>query len=306
MTRHFVDIFDHDSDTLKSILQDAKTRKDNRLAGGKIVPDVDAPLKGKIIGLIFTKPSTRTRISFEVGMRQLGGDTIMLTGAEMQLGRGESIADTARVLSRYVDGVMIRTFSHDDVCELAEHSDIPIINGLTDLTHPCQIMADIMTFQEKRGDITGKKVAWVGDGNNVCHSWIEAAIKLKFTLHIACPDQLKPKSQFIQKALDAGADIVVSNNIYAAAEGANVVTTDTWVSMGDEDLMRRHKLLKPFQVNADIMNLAASDALFMHCLPAHREEEVTSEVFDSLQSVVFDEAENRLHAQKGILSWCLK
>lgn len=306
MTRHFVDIFDHDSDTLKSILKDAKIRKNNRLAGGKVVPDSDAPLQGKIIGLIFTKPSTRTRISFEVGMRQLGGDTIMLTGAEMQLGRGESIADTARVLSRYVDGVMIRTFSHDDVCELAEHSDIPIINGLTDLTHPCQIMADIMTFQEKRGDITGKKVAWVGDGNNVCHSWIEAAIKLNFTLHIACPEQLKPKPQFLHKALDAGADVVVSNNIHSAAEGANIVTTDTWVSMGDEDLMRRHKLLKPFQVSSDIMRLAASDALFMHCLPAHREEEVTSEVFDSPQSVVFDEAENRLHAQKGILSWCLR
>jgi ornithine carbamoyltransferase len=306
MPRHFVDIFDHSSDILKSILQEAKERKNNRPAGGKIVPDFDEPLKGKIIGLIFTKPSTRTRISFEVAMRQLGGDTIMLTGAEMQLGRGETIADTARVLSRFVDGVMIRTFSHDDVCELAEHSDIPIINGLTDLTHPCQIMADIMTYQEKRGDITGKKVAWIGDGNNVCHSWIEAAIKLNFTLHIACPDQLKPKAQFIQKAIDAGADIVVSNNIFSTAEGADIVTTDTWVSMGDEDLMRRHKLLKPFQVNADIMKLASNNALFMHCLPAHREEEVSSEVFDSVQSVVFDEAENRLHAQKGILSWCLK
>ncbi len=306
MPRHFVDLFDHSSDTLKSILHEAKTRKDNRPVGGKIVPDSDEPLKGKIIGLIFTKPSTRTRISFEVGMRQLGGDTIMLTGAEMQLGRGETIADTARVLSRYVDGVMIRTFSHDDVCELAEHSDIPIINGLTDLTHPCQIMADIMTYQEKRGDITGKKVAWFGDGNNVCHSWIEAAIKLNFTLHIACPEQLKPKQKFIQKAIDAGADVVVSHDIYSVAEGADIVTTDTWVSMGDEDLMRRHKLLKPFQVSKEIMNLASTDVLFMHCLPAHREEEVTSEVFDSVQSVVFDEAENRLHAQKGILSWCLK
>jgi ornithine carbamoyltransferase len=167
-------------------------------------------------------------------------------------------------------------------------------------------MADIMTFEEKRGDIKGKKVAWIGDGNNVCHSWIEAAIKLDFTLHVACPDQLKPKIQFLQKAIDAGADIVVSNNIYATTEGANIVTTDTWVSMGDEDLMRRHKLLKPFQVTSDIMRLATDDALFMHCLPAHREEEVTSEVFDSEQSVVFDEAENRLHAQKGILSWCLR
>lgn len=307
MIRHFVDLFDHSSDTLKAILKESKTRKDNRLvSGGKVLSDSDKPLEGKIIGLIFTKPSTRTRISFEVGMRQLGGDTIMLTGAEMQLGRGETIADTAKVLSRFVDGVMIRTYSHDDVCELAEHSDIPIINGLTDLTHPCQIMADIMTFQEKRGDITGKKVAWIGDGNNVCHSWIEAAIKLNFTLHIACPDQLKPKPQFLQKAIDSNADVVVSSNVQSATEGANIVTTDTWVSMGDEDLMRRHKLLKPFQVTKEIMNLASKDALFMHCLPAHREEEVTSEVFDSEQSVVFDEAENRLHAQKGILLWCLK
>ena len=306
MVRHFVDLSDHNSDTLKYILSEAKARKDNRPIGGKVVPDVDSPLKGKIIGLIFTKPSTRTRISFEVGMRQLGGDTIMLTGAEMQLGRGETIADTARVLSRFVDAIMIRTFSHDDVCELAEYADIPIINGLTDLTHPCQIMADIMTFQEKRGDIKGKKIAWIGDGNNVCHSWIEAAIKLNFSLHIACPQQLQPNPIFIQKAIDAGADVVVNQNLHEAAEGAHIITTDTWVSMGDEDLMRRHKLLKPFQVTANIMKLASHDALFMHCLPAHREEEVTSEVFDSAQSVVFDEAENRLHAQKGILSWCLK
>jgi ornithine carbamoyltransferase len=306
MVRHFVDLFDHGSDTLKNILSEATRRKNNRLEGGKIIPDTDLPLKGKIIGLIFTKPSTRTRISFEVAMRQLGGETIMLTGAEMQLGRGETIADTARVLSRFVDGVMIRTFSHDDVRELADHSDIPIINGLTDLTHPCQVMADIMTFQEKRGDITGKKVAWIGDGNNVCHSWIEAAIKLNFSLHIACPPQLKPKDIFIQKAIDAGANVIVDDNINAAAEGAHIVTTDTWVSMGDEDLMRRHKLLKSFQVNKYVMQVATSDALFMHCLPAHREEEVTSEVFDSAQSVVFDEAENRLHVQKGILLWCLK
>lgn len=306
MVRHFVDLSDHDSDTLRLILKEAHNRKKKRPQGGKIVPDTDAPLTGKILGLIFTKPSTRTRISFEVGMRQLGGDTIMLTGTEMQLGRGETIADTARVLSRFVDAVMIRTFSHDDVRELAEHADIPIINGLTDLSHPCQIMADIMTYQEKRGDITGKKVAWIGDGNNVCHSWIEAAIKLNFTLHIACPEQLRPKEHFLNKAKEAGADVIITNSLEQAAEGADIVTTDTWVSMGDEDFMRRHKLLKPFQVNAKLMKLASGDALFMHCLPAHREEEVTSEVFDSMQSVVFDEAENRLHAQKAILSWCLQ
>jgi len=305
MVRHFVDLYDHSADTLNYILSEAKRRKDARPVGGKIIPDHDAPLKGKILGLIFTKPSTRTRISFEVGMRQLGGDTIMLTGAEMQLGRGETIADTARVLSRFVDAIMIRTFSHHDVCELAEYADIPIINGLTDLTHPCQIMADIMTYQEKRGSIKGKKVAWIGDGNNVCHSWIEAAAKLDFSLHIACPSALKPSDSIVQKAQNSGADIIVSSDIHAAAEGAHIITTDTWVSMGDEDYMRRHKLLKPFQVNSAVMQRAAADALFMHCLPAHREEEVTSEVFDSPQSVVFDEAENRLHAQKGILSWCL-
>lgn len=305
MKKDFVDLSDLSSDILRSVLEDAKIRKRKRPAGGKATQDADLPLRGKMLALIFTKPSTRTRISFEVGMRQLGGETIMLTGAEMQLGRGETIADTAKVLSRFVDAVMIRTFSHFDLRELAANAEVPVINGLTDTTHPCQIMADIMTFEEKRSLITGKKVAWIGDGNNVCHSWIEAATLLNFTLYVACPGHLKPASQFIDFARRHGADVIITDNPQEAAEGADLVTTDTWVSMGDDDIMRRRSLLKPYQVNADLMKSAHPDALFMHCLPAHRDEEVSSDIFDGPQSVVFDEAENRLHAQKGILTWCL-
>jgi len=306
MKKDFVDLAKIDAEDLRFILEDAKARKNNRPKGGKVVPDADKPLDGKVIGLIFSKPSTRTRISFEVGMRQLGGQTIMLTGAEMQLGRGETVPDTARVLSRYVDAIMIRTYSHLDVEELAHYADIPIINGLTDTSHPCQIMADIMTFEEKKGDITGKKVVWVGDGNNVCHSWIEAAVKLDFTLHIACPDSLRPDQKFIDYAAEHKADVKVFSSVKEAVQDADAVTTDTWVSMGDENERRRHELLKPFQVTSEVMSWAKEDAIFLHCLPAHRDEEVTSEVFDGPQSVVFDEAENRLHAQKGILTWCLK
>ena len=306
MKKDFVDLAKIDAKDLRLILEDAKARKLNRPVGGKVVTDYDAPLAGKVIGLIFSKPSTRTRISFEVGMRQLGGQTIMLTGAEMQLGRGETIPDTARVLSRYVDAIMIRTYSHLDVEELAHYADIPIINGLTDLSHPCQIMADIMTFEEKKGDITGKKVTWIGDGNNVCHSWIEAAVKLNFTLHIACPESLQPKPEFMAYAQENNADVKIFTSVKDAVVGSDAVTTDTWVSMGDENERRRHTLLKPYQVTSEVMSWAQKDAIFLHCLPAHRDEEVTSEVFDGPQSVVFDEAENRLHAQKGILTWCLQ
>lgn len=305
MINHFVDIADMESENLRDIINQAKIRKSARPTGGKAVVDNDAPLAGKIIGLIFTKPSTRTRISFEVGMRQLGGQTIMLTGAEMQLGRGETIADTAKVLSRYLDGVMIRTFSHDDVLELAQYADIPIINGLTDLTHPCQIMADIMTFEEKKGDITGRTIAWVGDSNNVCHSWIEAAVKFNFRLNIACPDSLRPKKKFMDYIQHHHANVHIFSDADLAVQNADCVTTDTWVSMGDDDIMRRHKILKPYRVTQHLMEQANDDAIFMHCLPAHRDEEVTAEVFDGHQSVVFDEAENRLHIQKQILTWCL-
>jgi ornithine carbamoyltransferase len=238
-------------------------------------------------------------------MRQLGGETIMLTGAEMQLGRSETIADTAKVLSRYVDAIMIRTTSHERLLELTENAGVPVINGLTDDTHPCQLMADIMTFEEHRGSIAGKIVAWTGDANNVLASWIHAAARLDFTLKIASPPELAPRPELLSWAKQEGAKISVTTDAFEAAEGAHAVITDCWVSMGDDDEFRRQNLLKPYQVNGRLMGVADKEAIFMHCLPAHRGEEVTDEVMDGPQSVVFDEAENRLHAQKGILAWCL-
>jgi ornithine carbamoyltransferase len=240
-----------------------------------------------------------------VGMRELGGETLMLTGKEMQLGRGESIADTARVLSRYVDAIMIRTLDHAMVTELAQYATIPVINGLTKMTHPCQIMADIMTFEEHRGSIQGRTIAWTGDANNVLASWVHAAARLDFRLNIASPPELAPRPELLSWAKQEGAQISVTTDAFEAAEGAHAVITDCWVSMGDDDEFRRQNLLKPYQVNGRLMGVADKDAVFMHCLPAHRGEEVTDEVMDGPQSVVFDEAENRLHAQKGILAWCL-
>ena len=255
--------------------------------------------------MIFDKPSTRTRVSFDVGMRELGGETLMLTGAEMQLGRGETIADTARVLSRYVDAIMIRMLDHAAVRELATHASVPVINGLTKLSHPCQVMADLMTYEEHRGPIQGRHVAWMGDSNNVLASWVHAAARFDFRLTIATPDELAPSAEMIAWARREGAKVTATKDPYDAVEGADVVVTDCWVSMGDEDAGRRHNLLLPYQVNSRLMRAASPKALFMHCLPAHRGEEVTDEVMDGPQSVVFDEAENRLHAQKGILAWCL-
>jgi ornithine carbamoyltransferase len=262
------------------------------------------PLEGKALAMIFEKPSTRTRVSFDVGMRQLGGESIMLTGAEMQLGRGETIADTARVLSRYVDAIMIRILSHDALLELAANATVPVINGLTRRSHPCQVMADLMTYEEHRGTIEGRTIAWSGDDNNVLASWAHAADRFKFRLNIATPPQLAPGKVMKDFIKATGAQITLGNDPEEAVRGADCVVTDTWVSMGDKDGEHRHNLLKPYQVNAQLMALAKSDALFMHCLPAHRGEEVTDEVIDGPQSVVFDEAENRLHAQKGILAWC--
>jgi len=229
----------------------------------------------------------------------------MLTGKEMQLGRGETIADTARVLSRYVDAIMIRTLDHEMVVELAQYATIPVINGLTKLTHPCQIMADVLTFEEHRGPIQGRTVAWAGDANNVLASWVHAAAKLDFTLRIASPPELAPRPELLSWAKSEGARIMVTTDPFEAADKADAIVTDCWVSMGDEDEGRRHNLLKPYQVNGRLMGVADKDAIFMHCLPAHRGEEVTDEIIDGPQSVVFDEAENRLHAQKGILAWCL-
>jgi ornithine carbamoyltransferase len=263
------------------------------------------PLVGKTLAMIFDRPSTRTRVSFDVGMRELGGESIMLTGAEMQLGRGETIADTARVLSRYVDAIVIRILAHDDMQEMAAHATVPVINGLTKQSHPCQVLADLMTFEEKRGPIRGRKIAWSGDYNNVLSSWIDASARFEFRLEIACPPELQPGKQRLEAARKAGANIAIGVDPVAAARDAAAVISDCWVSMGDEDEGRRHNLLAPYQVNRELMSHAAADAIFMHCLPAHRGEEVTDEVIDGPQSAVFDEAENRLHAQKGVLAWCL-
>jgi ornithine carbamoyltransferase len=299
--RHFLDLIDIPRDALRGMIAESRAIKAKRKSGG----DTGRPLAGKTLAMIFERPSTRTRVSFEVAMRQLGGDAIMLTADEMQLGRGETVADTARVLSRYVDAIMIRTLDHDAVAELAAFATIPVINGLTRRSHPCQVLADIMTFEEHRGTIRGKTVAWSGDANNVLGSWMHAAERFEFQLRVASPAELKPKKWLTDWAKSTKADIELLTDPEAAVKGADCVVTDTWVSMGDKNGQRRHNLLKRYQVNARLMAKAKPDAIFMHCLPAHRGEEVTDEVIDGPQSVVFDEAENRLHAQKGILTWCL-
>ncbi|WP_350336124.1 ornithine carbamoyltransferase [Coralliovum pocilloporae] len=298
--RSFIDLTDFSRSELKAILKASHDMK----ADNPCVRAGQGPLAGKVLAMIFDKPSTRTRISFDVGMRQLGGETIMLTGAEMQLGRGETIADTAKVLSRYVDAIMIRTLSHTDVQELSEHATVPVINGLTRFSHPCQIMADLMTYEEHKGDIEGRKVAWVGDTNNVLVSWMHAAERFGFNLSVATPPELSPGDEIRSWINTASAPVSLTSDAYEAVEGADCIITDTWVSMGDDDAERRHNLLMPYQVNSRLMAEADKDAIFMHCLPAHRDEEVTTDVMDGPQSVVFDEAENRLHAQKGVLAWC--
>ena len=301
--RCFLDLEDFARADLRAILDLAKDIKSKRRKG---VPAAEKPLLGRNLAMIFDKPSTRTRVSFDVGMRELGGETLMLTGAEMQLGRGETIADTARVLSRFVDAIMIRILSHEHLLEMAAYASVPVINGLTKKTHPCQVMADIMTFEEHRGDIAGAHIAWVGDACNVLTSWIHAAPKFGFTLDIAAPEELAPRPELIAQARAAGAVVNVMRDPHEAVQDADCILTDCWVSMGDKDEKLRHSLLAPYQVNSKLMRHAAKDAVFMHCLPAHRGEEVTDEVIDGPQSVVFDEAENRLHAQKGVLAWCME
>jgi ornithine carbamoyltransferase len=298
--RHFLDIDALPFAELRAMLSASAAMK----AKLKAHETGKKPLAGKTLAMIFDKPSTRTRVSFDVGMRQLGGESIMLTGTEMQLGRGETIADTARVLSRYVDAIMIRILNHEALLELAAYATVPVINGLTRRSHPCQVMADLMTFEEHRGSIEGKTVAWTGDDNNVLASWAHAAERFKFRLNVATPPELAPKKPMRDWIKQVQAPIMIGSDPEQAVSGADCVVTDTWVSMGDKDGEHRHNLLKPYQVNAKLMSLAKPDALFMHCLPAHRGEEVTDEVIDGPQSVVFDEAENRLHAQKGILAWC--
>jgi ornithine carbamoyltransferase len=300
--RHFLDLLPVSGAELRRIMESSAAMKKARVKGE---PPSVRPLAGKTLAMIFDRPSTRTRVSFDMAMRELGGETIMLTGAEMQLGRGETIADTARVLSRYVDAIMIRILDHEAIEELARYASVPVINGLTKRSHPCQVMADILTFEEHRGPIRGRKVAWSGDYNNVLSSWIDAAQRFDFSLDIACPRPLQPRPERIQDARAQGAKVTLGDDPFAAAAGAAAIISDCWVSMGDEDEGRRHNLLAPYQVNSALMSAAATDAIFMHCLPAHRGEEVTDEVIDGSQSVVFDEAENRLHAQKGILAWCL-
>ena len=302
--RHFLDLIDIPPRELRGMIEASRAmKKRGRGArGGK--SSAAKPLAGRMLAMIFDKPSTRTRVSFDVAMRQLGGDAIVLTGQEMQLGRGETIADTAKVLSRYVDAIMIRTLDHTTLTELARHASVPVINGLTRLSHPCQVMADVLTFEEHRGAIKGKTVAWTGDANNVLTSWMHAAQRFDFALRVATPPELAPKKWLLDWIRSSDADIRVGRDPEVAVKGAHCVVTDTWVSMGDKEGTRRHNLLKPYQVNARLMAKARPDALFMHCLPAHRGEEVTDEVIDGPQSVVFDEAENRLHAQKGILAWC--
>ncbi|WP_353328642.1 ornithine carbamoyltransferase [Phaeobacter sp. NW0010-22] len=304
---HFLDIHKTDAADLRSMIDQAAKTKQARAGQPKAAVDEDQPLKDRMVALIFEKPSTRTRVSFDVGVRQMGGQSMVLSGKDMQLGHGETIADTARVLSRYVDMIMIRTFDEAVLTEMAEYADVPVINGLTDRTHPCQIMADILTYEEHRGSIKGKKVVWAGDGNNVCASFLHAAGQFGFDLTFTGPAQLDPEEEFMGFARQKGSTVVIERDAFKAVEGADLIVADTWVSMHDAQSAkeRRHNMLRPYQVNDELMSHAKPDALFMHCLPAHREEEVTSAVMDGSQSVIFDEAENRLHAQKAIMRWCL-
>jgi ornithine carbamoyltransferase len=300
--RHFLDLADFSDVELSHILALAKRIKARRVKGG---PPIDRPLAGKYLGMIFDKPSTRTRVSFDVAMRELGGETIVLSGKEMQIGRGETVADTARVLSRFVDAIMIRILSHDDLKELAAYASVPVINGLTKNSHPCQIMADVLTFEEHRGSIAGRTAAWIGDANNVLASWVHAAARFGFAINAATPAALAPDVALVEWARDNHVAFNITRDPREAVRGADVVVTDCWVSMGDKDEAFRRQTLAPYQVNPALMSEAAKDAIFMHCLPAHRGEEVTDAVIDGPQSVVFDEAENRLHAQKAVLAWCL-
>ena len=289
------------------MIDHAQSMKAARNGRPKGMPDDSQPLSGRMIALIFEKPSTGTRVSFDVGVRQMGGETMVLSGADMQLGHGETIADTARVMSRYVDLIMIRTFEEATLLEMAEYATVPVINGLTNRTHPCQIMADVMTYEEHRGPIRGRKVVWSGDGNNVFASWAQAAGQFGFDITFTGPPTLDPEPAHLDFARSKGSRVQVARDLFEAVQGADLIVTDTWVSMHDPQSARerRHNQLRPYQVNERLMAAAKPDALFMHCLPAHRDDEVTSAVMDGPQSVIWDEAENRLHAQKAVMRWCL-
>ena len=306
--RNFLDLTDAGGDAIAAMLADAQDRKAARAGASgawpKGRPDADAPLAGHVLGMIFEKNSTRTRVSFDVGMRQLGGSTLILDSGTSQLGRGETIADTARVLSRMVDAIMIRTDDHAKAEELAHHADVPVINGLTDRSHPCQIVADLLTMVEHGKALPGLEVAWLGDGNNVLHSILEAAGIFKFNVRVGVPKGYEPEREFVEMARKGGANVTLTHDADEAARGADILVTDTWVSMGQDHAHNKIAAMAPFQVGSSLMALAKPDAKFLHCLPAHVGDEVTEDVFEGPQSVVFDEAENRIHAQKSVLLWC--
>jgi ornithine carbamoyltransferase len=300
--RHFINLSEIESTDLKQIITNAHILKNDLNSNANKYSKLASK---KSIAMMFEKPSTRTRVSFEVAINQLGASSLFLSAGETQLGRGETISDTAHVLSRYVNAIIIRSSKHTDLIEFANNATIPVINGLSDLNHPCQIMADIMTFEEKIGSIQGKKIAWCGDGNNVANTWIEASDKFNFELHLACPDDLQPSVSITEATKKKNDKIFLTNIPEKAIENADCIITDTWASMGDKNTERKKELLQPFQVNNDLMKIASANAIFMHCLPAHRGEEVTEEVIDGQQSVIWDEAENRLHVQKAIIAWCM-
>jgi ornithine carbamoyltransferase len=301
--RHFLDLGDAGGDDVAAMINDAIDRKAARAGWPKGKPDADAPLAGHVLGLVFEKNSTRTRVSFDIAMRQLGGSVLILDAASSQLGRGESIADTARVLSRMVDAIMLRTDDHAKIEEMARHATVPVINGLTDKSHPCQIVADLLTIIEHGKALPGLEVAWFGDGNNVLNSILEAAGLFKFNVRVATPAGYEPDPAFVAQARAGGATVTLTQDADVAARGADVIVTDTWISMGQADAAEKKAAMQPYQVNAALMAHAKPDALFLHCLPAHLGEEVTEEVFEGPHSVVFDEAENRIHAQKSVLLW---
>jgi ornithine carbamoyltransferase len=307
MTRHFLDLADAGPEAIRAMLADARLRKLTRAGWPKGKPDVDRPLDGHVLAMIFEKNSTRTRVSFDMAMRQLGGTTLILEGGTSQLGRGETIADTARVLSRYVDAIMIRTDDHAKAVELAHYADVPVINGLTDLSHPCQIMADMLTVIERKGAVEGTRWAWLGDGNNVLHSIIEAGSLLGFDVSAACPEGYDPDPDVVEtaRARSGNHPFILTRDPDVAVAGADVVVTDTWISMGQAHAEAKLAAMSPYQVTESLMAAAAPEGLFLHCLPAHRGEEVVDAVIDGPRSAIWDEAENRLHAQKAVLLWCL-
>lgn len=302
--RNFIDLADAGPDAIAAMLGDALDRKAARSGWPKGRADADAPLAGHTLAMVFEKSSTRTRVSFDMAMRELGGTSIVMDAGSMQLGRGESIADTARVLSRYVDAIMIRTDDHDKVVEMARHATVPVVNGLTDHGHPCQVLADMLTVLDRTGRLAGTAWAWLGDGNNVAHSIIEAGSLMKFDVRAACPDGYDPSPAVVAKAWARGSSFAVDRDARAAVAGADVVVTDTWISMGQDQADDKLAAMTPYRVTPELMAVAAPGALFLHCLPAHRGEEVAAAVIDGSQSAIWDEAENRLHAQKSVLLWC--